>query len=183
MNVLTQFDTVGQETTENAYMPYLVALENGIIENPEDKARLLSEPPGVSIANGLIPNTKGAGIIAVGDSFGAFDLSRVAFEDKTIEVTPSPKTAVEHDTGRITQEGGIVLELGDGRIQLVGVAIDIQKQPWLAHDLLKDHIRFVAHHIAVVALCCLDVPEYEIIDVDTTNGAIRAKERIRIFSV
>jgi hypothetical protein len=180
--MLANITALGPEASENPYLPYLAALERGgIIDSPENMAEELHEPAGVYIANGLIPNNRGAGIVAVGNSLAAYDLSRVAFEGKAVEVTPTPKSAVEHDSGRITQEGGIILEMGDGRIKLAGLAIDVVSHPWLADRLLQNTYRPVSRRIAVVALSSFDVPEYEITDLNIDTGVIRAQERNKIF--
>lgn len=174
--------SLGTEATDNMYLPYLAALERGgIIASPETMAEELNMPAGVYIANGLIPNNRGAGIVALGNSLAAYDLSRVTFEGNKMEVTPTPKSAVEHGSGRITEEGGVVLEMGDGRIKLAGLAIDVVAQPWLADRLLGDTFRSRAQRIAVVALSSFDVPEYEITDLNTETGVIRAQERTKII--
>jgi hypothetical protein len=182
MSMFANIESLGSETAENPYLPYLAAIEKGgIIDSPETMAEELAEPAGVYIANGLIPNNRGAGIVAIGNELAAYDLSRIAFERKHIEVTPTPKAAVEHDSGRITQEGGIVLEMGDGRIKLAGLAIDVTRQPWLASTLLGDRFRPLSRRIAVVALGSLDVPDYEITDLNVDTGVIRARETQKIY--
>ncbi len=173
--------TIGDMHVEDPYLPFFAAVEQGIINEPEGMIGTLEQPPGVYIANGYIPNNRGAGIVAHGDGVAAFDFSTVVFEGKILEVTPCSKTAVEHDTGRITQAGGVVLELGDGRIRLAGLAIDVTADPWRARELLNDRYQFISHAIAVLALSSLDVPEYEITDIQAETGVLKARERRRIY--
>lgn len=175
-------EAIGSESAENPYLPYLAAIERGgIIDSPEEMVRDLDQPAGVYIANGLLPNYRGAGIVNIGNGLGAYDLSRVAFDRNNLEVTPTPKESVEHDTGRIIQEGGIMLEMGDGRIRLAGLAIDVSLQPWLASRLLGDRLRPITQRIAVVALGSLDLPDYEITNLDAETGVILARERRKVF--
>lgn len=181
MNVLSQIDYIGPETVENPYLPYMVAVERGIIENPEDMAINLLDSPGVYIANDLIPNHHGAGIINIGEEFGAFDLSNIEFNGKNIEVTAASKSAVDHVSGRITDEGAVVLGLPDGRLKIVGLAIDTVLKHWLARDLLPERFKFIKHRVAVVALSSFDIPEYEVVDVNSVTGALSAQERPKYY--
>lgn len=181
MNVLSTIGTRDVDQIKDPYLPFYAAVELGIITQPEEMIGVLEQPPGVYIANGYIPNNRGAGIVAFGEKIAAFDLSTVVFEGKNLEVTPCSKSAVEHDTGKITQEGGVVLELGDGRIRLAGVAIDVTQDSWRARELLRDKYQYVTQAIAVVALSSLDVPEYEITDIEAGTGMMKARVRNRIY--
>lgn len=181
MNVLSKIDYIGTEPSENPYIPYIAALEKGIIANPEELAENLRDSPGVYISNGFIPNNKGAGIINIGNELGAFDLSSLEFNGSKIEIKASPKSAVDHDSGRITDEGAVVLELPDGRLKIVGLAIDTVRKHWLARDLLADRWKFIKHRVAVVALDSFDIPEYEVVDVNSKTGTLSAQERTKHY--
>lgn len=181
MNILSTIRSEESELIDDPYYPFYSALEQGIITDPENMSTTLDQPPGVYIANGYIPNNRGAGIVAHGQDIVAYDLSSIVLDGKNLEVTPCSKTAVEHDTGRIRREGAIVLGLGEGRIRLAGIAIDVTADVWRAKQLLKERFQHVSHAIAVVALSSLDVPDYEITEVESKTGVLKARERNRFF--
>ena len=179
MEISYRVNSVGSLPAENPYFPYLAALQSGVIRNPEKMATELETSPGIDIINGYIPNSRGAGIIAMQGGLMAFDLVTIEFQGTRLEIMPAPKSAVDHDSGRITGEGAIVLQKPDGRLSLAGVAIDVSANPWLVNELSGKRPLDVHNNIAVVALSSMEVPEYEIADIDSQNGIIQAKERIR----
>lgn len=181
MSISYRVNSIGSMPAENPYLPYVAAVQSGVIRHPEKMATELKIAPGVDIANGYIPNSHGAGIISMTGGLMAFDLVTIEFQGRKLQVMPAPKSAVDHDSGQITGEGAIVLEKPDGRLILAGIAINATANPWLADELLGSRSRNVGQNIAVVALGSMELPEYEITDMDESTGVISAKERTRVY--
>jgi len=178
-NILEQFISIGNEQTNNPYLPYPLAVDKGIIEEPHVLAKPIKEPAGVTLSNGYIPNAKGAGITKIGDDIAVFDhVSIVDIANKSLTINPTPKEKVT-DEGKITGEGIIVIHLPESLIRIARVAIDTQQRPWLAYKLAKG--QHIIGKLAVMRINILEFPDYEIKDMNSNDQIIVAKPRFKYF--
>lgn len=179
MEIQQVFEQIHQSPKEKPYMPFSAAMECGMFENPELMADDAVGSPGVELASGRIPNHKGAGLMWFSNSVGAFDHVSVESRGNEIILTPTSKTDVDHD-GNIVNEGIVVLANNEGRLKIAAMAIDVFKRPWLA-DRIGRFPRVALGRIAVFPEISTQMPDYEIDEVDSKDGIIRARERRRII--
>lgn len=168
---------LGEPADTNPYLPFPVALEMGVIKNPKAMAATPHDSLGTEIANGHIPNNKGAGIIDLRDGLVAIDHASIVYTGDRLEIIPAAKDAVSHE-GNVLQEGAILMGNKEGLMTLAALAIHTERNPWLAQRLNRHGRRLGG--IAVFTLG-LEAPKFEIVDVNTTSGIITARTRNRYF--
>ena len=181
-NRLRDFAFMSGGETERPYLPYQVAVETGTLTDVGDKARHIDAPPGVVLASGFIPNGAGhgAGIVDVGNEIVVFDHASIKLESDQVRITPTSKSKVS-DKGEIIEEGVIVLQNQKGLLRFAAFAINIYKHPRLVDQLSRGNLnrRRMAGKIAVFNAPALEVPDYEITDVNLKTASVLAKPRIR----
>lgn len=165
---------------ERPYLPYPLAVESGVIDDPERLARPLEDSPGVVLASGSIPNARQAGLVDTGNDIIAFDLARIEVGNNSLQVYPASKDRVSSD-GRITDEGAVIAGNDSGLLRIVALAIDRYKRPWQADKLASKNVSRCLGRISVFCTSPLDVTDHEITDIDLASGSILAKPRIRYF--
>ncbi len=177
---LERFGFMSSSEPERPYLTYPVAVEMGVLTDTAEKAKTLDTPPGVMLANGYIPNSKGAGLIDVGSSIVAFDHSAIDIESDNIRISPTSKSEIAND-GEIMEEGAIVVQHQNGLLRFAAFAIDVNKRPWLADRLSRNNSnrRRLAGRIAVFNAAALEMPDYEISEVDVKTSSVLVKPRIK----
>lgn len=179
---LPPISNVGRYDEHEPYYPFPVAVEKGILPNPEDLARPAQNPPGIDILWGRIPNYKNAGLLALGEKVvAAFDHTAAELHDDELTIMPAPKAAVS-DTGHIQDEGLVVVGSNDGRLKIAALVLNYLEYPWLVENA-RARGKSVATigDVAIMAAPVLDLPEFEMTDVDNKTGVITARPRQRIF--
>ncbi len=173
---------LGITDSNKPYFAYPAAVERHILTDPITRARPHQNPPGIDLLAGIIPNSRNAGLILSGqDHFVAFDHTAAAVERHRIEIMPGSKADVSKE-GQIRHEGLIIVETDDWRLKIAAFVINVVHQPWLAQRMREEHrMGRVMGDIAVVAAHVLELPEYEIKDIDNQSGVIVASVRHRIF--
>jgi hypothetical protein len=176
----TERGLVGEPATDNAYLPFHAARKTGVLGDPAELATSIPHPPGVDIANGRIPNSKGAGVVEMrGGELLIFDHAAVGMEGDRLNVFPATKDAVD-DEGRITQEGAVLMATPGGLLQIVGRAVDKIRHPWLADRLRAGRpSKSPMGRIAVFNTRLGETREFEIKDVDGGTGIVQAEPRVR----
>ena len=154
------------------------------MQEPETLARPVGGPPGIEIRAGKIPNNKQAGLLELSPGrIAAFDHTAAEISTQEIQIMATPKAAVNKD-GFIQHEGLIVLVSDDGRIKVTAYAIDVLKNPWLIDRMRqKRRMGSVVGGIAVVAAGILELPEYEISDIDGKSGIVTARPRNTVYAL
>jgi hypothetical protein len=138
----------------------------------------MENPPGVDIMAGRIPNSKFAGMISMGaDRLAAFDHTAAEFQGTNLVVQSAAKSDVSRE-GEVRDEGAIVFGTDDGRLKIAAFAIDFYRNRMLI-DSLRQRLRMgsVVGRVAIFSAPVLELPEYEIADIDTNAGTISAKPR------
>ncbi len=178
------FRQIGTFDESQPYFPFPVAVERNILQEPEALARPVDIPPGIQIRSGKIPNNKQAGLLLLGQGrFGAFDLAAAELDPTQVQIMPAPKSAVDDD-GEIKREGVVVLETSDGRIKITAFAVNALGQPWFLDRMRRERrMGSIIGDIAVVAANVLELPEFEIKDVDEKSGIVTARPRMPIYSL
>lgn len=161
--------------SDKPYLPFAVAVDRGMIKNPAEMVSARAGSPGVELANGKIPNHRGAGLIWFSNSIGAFDHIAVDANSGELLLRPASKEDVDHD-GNIVNEGIIVLANDQGRLKIAALAIDVVRRPWLADKIGRRHHSAIGR-VAVFPEISTELPEYEIHEVNSSEGYIRARER------
>ncbi len=176
---LNQF---GEADYIKPYFAYPAAVEKHILTDPNTLAKPHINPPGIDLLAGRMPNSSSAGLVQSGrDHFVAFDHTAATVGRDKLELLPGSKFDVAKD-GEIRHEGLIVVETDDWRLKIAAFVINIAKQPWLAQRLRCEHrMGRVMGDIAVVTANVLELPEYEIKDIDGKSGIMIAKTRHRLF--
>lgn len=169
---------LGKPAEADPYLTFSAARETGILKNPQELAVPARQALGVDIANGLIPNSKGAGIVDLRDGLlVAFDHASIEEAGNELHIYPAAKHDVSHE-GHVQQEGAIIMAGQDERIKLVAVTVDTIKNPWLADRLNTNGSRL--GRMATFAFG-IDAPGYEIYDIDLSSGIIKAKPSRKII--
>lgn len=181
---LDQFDFLSAEATNRPYLPFPLAVESGVLIDPEDMAKPLDSPAGVTLANGYIPNVREAGLVPDGDDIVAFDLVALDIEGADqVRISPVSKSHVASD-GEIVEKGAVVMQNESGLLRFAGFAIKARERPWLADRLrqLSDrrHWQSVGG-ITVFSAYGLGIPDHEVTEVDTTTSSVVAKPRLKYF--
>lgn len=178
---LDRFSFLSAEATDKPYLSFPVAVEAGVLIDPESKAKPLGDPAGVTLLNGYMPNVHEAGLVELGEDIIAFDLTALDIIGDHVRFSPAPKSSVEND-GQITQEGVIVVQNQQGMLRIAAFAIDGFKRPWLADRLrLPRSHRRSDERISVFGACVLEMPDLEVTEIDLTTNSVIAKPRTRFF--
>ena len=161
-------------------MAFPVAVEDGIIADPYELAQRSNQASGVTLSSGYIPNSKGAGITKIGngDELAVYDHVSVDSSHQKLIIRPTSKEKIT-TSGKIQGEGVVIVHLPDHLIKIASIAIDVQIRPWLAHRLAKCSQRL--SKIGIFQARCLELPEYELQDIDKNNKTIIAKPRVKYF--
>lgn len=176
-DILRPHITEPADESERAYVPFLAAMENNIIDLGSVVVRHLRDPIGVVLGNGRIPQQNDAGIVPLdrdGKEILAVDHTHLVDMAKGhIQLGPSSKNDVDKRSGVIRNEGLLTITSPDGWLRIVGAVVDCVKNPWLAHDL--DATRTKGRlAVARFGLAALD---YEVTDVNAETGILTAKPR------
>jgi len=157
-----------------------MAVEHGIIADPYELAQRSSEASGVTLSSGYIPNPKGAGITKIGngDEIAVYDHVSINISERKLIISPTPKEKIT-SSGEIQGEGVVIVHLPNNIIKIASIAIDVQKRPWLAHRLGKNGHRL--SKIAIFQAKVLELPEYELQDIDQTNKTLVAQPRVKYY--
>lgn len=175
---LSDFALNAGSSPENPYLPFAVALESGMFNNPAEIARPAEVPPGVDLANGYIPNAREAGLVSFGDEVLAFDLVAIEVGARgLITVRSISKDSVSND-GKAQDEGIIAIQSPNGLIRFPAVAVNVRRNPWLAYELGFRAFGQSNEDIAVLDTGKLDLPDHEIKDIDVNAGELQAKPRL-----
>lgn len=176
--LLEQISSISSEDTNTPYLAFPLALETGLIDDPLVLAKPLMEPAGVTLTNGYIPNARGAGVTMSGEDIIVFDHVSIDVSNNNLVITPSSKENIADD-GKILGQGILVAHLPDQRIKITKIAINTEQRPWLAYRLARG--RRIIGKIAVFGASSLDLPEYELLDINKKNNSITAKPRWNYF--
>lgn len=180
-HVLDQFPFLSVEPGDDPYLPYPVALESGLLTNPEKIAKPLDTPPGVTLASGYLPNADVAGLVDTGRDVIAFDLAALEVEGDKVRISSASKSRVSDD-GYINQEGVIVILNSNGLLRFAAFAVDSIKRPWLADALQRqENCLLTAGRMSVFSAFTLQIPDHEVIELDVETGSVIAKPRVRYF--
>lgn len=169
-----QHISLSPEASGEAYYPFLSAVEKHIIE-PENIAAPLTDPAGVIIANGRIPNGyKNAGVVDSQGSIWAYDFAAIESVDngKRLFIIPSVKGAVIHGE-RFADEGAVTLMNAKGQIKIPAL---VTRNEWLAQSLGKSRAS-VARIGRLSIVLCGGLHRYDAVNVDS-SGVIEAKSFI-----
>lgn len=149
---------------DNPYLPYLAAVEHGLVEPNELTPQELDVPLGVMLANGKIPN-QAAGLVLLGgrpevcDHAGVKDISK---NYREIFLSPTSKADVGQ-AGEIRDSGLLVLTRPNGLLKVIGIAIDLAKSNFPQPYSRKIKVKMLG----------LEASDYEPVDIDK-EGVIRA---------
>lgn len=172
-------NSVGRMAADNPWVPFLPALERGILKSPEELARPPENPIGVDIANGVIPNSNHAGVLELGKSIVGVDHVGVEVRGKQLLINPTSKKDVDKE-GYINEEGVIILGSSDGRIKIAGFAIDTANNPWRFDRMRRPKTGRSLSKLAIL-LTGWNLPsEYEVDEMLDTNQLI-ASPRHKFF--
>lgn len=132
-----------EPATNDPFEIFPIALFRGALRRVSP--RKLNLPPGILIANGILPATEQRGIVDVGPldtnegqvRVGQSDRAVVAFDhaaylggdDNTMELGPSSKDDVDKE-GTILKPGPIIMTDQNLLVRRVGLAIDRERYPW-----------------------------------------------------
>lgn len=162
---------------ERPYLPFLPAVESGVLRLADIALRTLKVPLGVSLVNGRLPHAADAGVIDTPEGVLAVDHTHIISYDRTtLKIGPSCKSdvATQEDGEGVFQSGGALSIANDqGWFRIVGAAVDRIRDPWLAHRLQAAH---TAGRTAV-ALFGLEAADYEVTDIDPDTGIMTARPR------
>lgn len=179
--ILRPFVAPPTSEDERPYLPFLPAVQRGIVDFGELVMRHLPDPIGVTLANLRMPQQNDAGIVPIdpeADKVVAVDHTRLLdVSNRAITLGPSSKDAVDKQDGHIRHEGLLTITTPEGLLRAVGVVMDRFKNPWLAQELGAAR---TAGRLAVVRFG-LDVLDYEVTDVDTETGSLSAKPRTKLY--
>ncbi|GAC1392161.1 MAG: hypothetical protein NVSMB46_07220 [Candidatus Saccharimonadales bacterium] len=165
---------------DRPYFPFIVALEKGILPPSEIVTEELKIPPAIDVLNGHIPNYKHAGCIAINDHFAAFDLSNGFIRENNLVITPGSKDSVDHE-GNICGEGVITLMDESGRLKVVGISLDPNRHFWTIENLRRRHRVSSTLGAMTVIPAGFDLPDFEVTDIQPTEGILISTPRKRYF--
>lgn len=172
------FKEIGNPGEQNPYYPYPVAQSLGLLPSLGEVRLPTPNYLDESLAAGKIPNAKQAGLVLVGEEHVvAFDHCAAQLGAKVIRLIPTEKTAVSK-TGAVEEEGLTVMARNEGMLlRIVSAAVDAAKHPWQV-ERYKDRISVYqkASRIAVIRFG-LDLPEYELKDINGQTGEMTYKPR------
>lgn len=162
-SIIDQIVNIGKVSEVNPYVPFLPALEEGILVDPSHLARPIENPIGVDAKNGLITNAKHAGVVALGSEIAAIDHVSIEKTGSKLIISPSSKDAVDSD-GKFNQEGGIILTTPEGWLKFIVLAIDVSENPWRFDRIRR--IRAIAKlgNLVMMPPDWETQQEYEVID-------------------
>lgn len=160
------------ELPSDPYLPFLSAVEQGLIDPHNLTPEQLDKPLGVLLANGKIPH-QSAGLVVIGgklevcDHAGLKDISKKGDE---LFLAPSSKSDVTQH-GEIRDSGLLVLTRPSGLLKVIGVANDLeQSNYWPQPDKNnKNNIKVDLFGLKAIVL--------EPVDIDN-DGVIRAHKII-----
>src|SRR4051812_615928 len=97
IDAIDRFGEIGKGGVEDPYIPFFPAHQSGLVASPEDLAVEPKNPIGIDIANGLIPNAEGKGIVSLGRRIIAVDHVRIRRRgsDKRLIISPTSKSDVK----------------------------------------------------------------------------------------
>ncbi len=157
---------IDPEMPSKPYLPYLAAVESGVVEPDELVPQHLDEPLGVLLQNCQIP-TEQAGLIVVGGQTHVCDHASVIDSGKDrLFLGPSSKNDVASG-GEIRDSGLLVLTRPNGLLRIIGMAINSAENPWLVRT---NNLGGIA-----VKMFGIEAIDYEPTDVDK-DGIITAKK-------
>lgn len=175
MSEIYDVGKLGDASGQDLYWPYLAARETDRIHNREAMGTPITGSVGVDIANGRIPNPKGAGIFALKGMLLAFDHLGLEREGNRIKLLPISKHVVSRE-GDILSEGATVLAKDTGQIRLAAMAVDTHKNPWALQDR---ELKLVPRlgSLGIKLFSSLEIPDYEVSDIDLETGTMTALPR------
>jgi len=98
------------------------------------------------------------------------------------EILLKPTATSDVDHGKILREGVITLSDEDGWIGVRGLVVDLELQFWTAEQLRQLPGRvFRSGHFAVKVFGSLDLPDFELREVDLETGIALARQRHRVY--
>lgn len=131
MEILRQIQD--DELPENPYLPYIAAVEHRLVNPDELVPQVLELPLGVMLANGQIP-ADSAGSMKLAGELHVFDhLSLIDMGPDKIFFGPSSKEDVTSE-GELRDSGLFVITKPSGILRIVGFAISVEVNPWLAAE-------------------------------------------------
>lgn len=153
------------EDINQAYLPFLVWRETNNM--PRDVTVHAPQDASIDVANGRLPDSGGV-INFDKQGIGAVDL--LAIRKNTVNefhILPTQKKAVDEETDKIVDEGGIVLTWADeGRLRIFALAMESKKN-WQTRSI---------GGIAIQSLG-LDAIDCNISEYDKNTGLIVAHKR------
>ena len=155
------------------YAQFPVKIADHRIEDPMQLARPLTDPAGVLLANGYLPNALSSGLVRIGNEYVAFDHVGLDGDRKKLLLRPTSKSSVGPD-GRLLGEGVEVIHQPGGIFTIASVAIDASRHPWMAESLRNSRPHYSDEGIRVFSARTLMLPPYEIVDIDTFNLLVTA---------
>lgn len=157
---------------DNPYLPYLSAVEAGVVSPDSLVAQDLREPLGVMLVNGQIP-TEQAGLISIGGLVFACDhTSVIDFGKDKIFLGPSSKGDIT-TKGAIKDSGLLILTRPNGLLRVVGMAVNSNLNPW-SHKPSRP-FQGLTRNVSI-NLFGIGSSEYDPVDIDK-DGTITAIKR------
>lgn len=169
------------EDHRGVYLPGPVAVEAGVLADPDEKVRSAGNPdnpPGVDLANSMLPNGEIAGLVDMGNDVVAFDL--VAVESiglNRVRVRSIAKSNVTKE-GKIIGEGVVAAQsLRRGWLRFVAVAVNTRANPWLPGKLTRGRTnpsRLSKDGITVFNAPAMEVADHEVSDLSLQDNSYDA---------
>ncbi len=156
---------------EESYIPYLPAIESGLIELESVKVNK-PQDAALSIINGKMPQ-KGGVVKLSDDSHGAFDLVALKHgSDKELVLFPTSKDAVCDDNDEIRNTGLVIFSTDEGLIKPFAFVDRASRAIWRPEEY---------RNFGSVSLRFLGLSSsYEAVEVES-SGVIVARKPMRYF--
>jgi hypothetical protein len=176
------FKRLGEPAEDRPYYPFAVAIEKGIIEDPENLAQTMLNPSGLDILNHKLPGSSKTGLVKIGnEQIGAFDHVAVEIQGDNLAVMPLSKRAVTSE-GTFHDPGLILFSTEEGRFNVSGMVLECVTNVWYLQRMRELHkIGKILGDNAVCLTSCLDLPDLEMKDLDG-SGSMILSPRYKVFS-
>ncbi len=173
-----RFPELGRQAEADTYLPFFPAVEMGKLTDPQLLAAQPKNPLGVDLANGVIPNARNKGIIALGEQIVGVDHVGIQKWGRQYIINPTAKTDVK-PKGHFAAEGAVAMSTVEGRLKLIGVVVDIIHHPWRFAFPRRHTMQRPLGDLAVI-LTGIEAPELEVKSVLDSGHQI-AIPRQRVF--